>query len=521
MKNIKIILLLSLLMAPTLINAQNGSLSGKVIDGSSGEPLAYSTVRLLQLPDSSLYKGTITGEDGKFMLQNITAGSFLCYVSSIGYQTEMFSVLFSKEKQHIDLGIIKLRPVIITLEGAEIISQSPVVTKLDRIVYLIDSSLLSGTTTTIDLMKKIPELSVNQVHDAVNIKGVAGTTMVMLNGVMNSAELKLKSIDLQSIEKIEIITDPSSEYDSDTGGVVNIILKEEVFQGYTLFFNANYLTPLNRVEISPSFSYNWEKTRYYFLYDYSYWGRKNKDTIYREYENGTQRNVYQSITNPEKYQEQSHYIENRLDYYINKSNFLNVTLSNNFSPRVASYNTFATNSINDSLLSEIGSSSQNHDNYTIGNYTVFYRKNFAKDETHKLTVNLNFHHMNAKSTSEYNMDKTIDNIVFNEATRDEITNATRYSYNLKADYYSPISDVFGFNTGALGYYQILNNKFEDGKNTDTAYLYQNLKTHFYVDLLFKVNKFNFRIGNKLEGYFTYMESQSVINQTEYLPSFSA
>jgi len=507
-------------MVSIFVNAQSGSLAGKVVDSDSGDVLVYSTVRLLQLPDSTLYMGTITGENGTFILQNIAHGSYLCWHSSVGYQKETIPVIFSKEKQQIDLGIIKLAPVTIILEGAEILSQSPVVTKLDRTVYRIDSSLLVGTTTTIDLMKKLPELSVNQAEDAVSIKGVKGT-MVMLNGVLNSSELKLKTIDPQNIEKIEIITEPSSEYDADIGGVVNIILKEEVPQGYAIFFDANYLTPLNRIEISPSFSYNWKKVRYHFSYGYSYWGRKFQDTIYREYVNESQRDVYQSITKPEKYQEQSHSIENRLDYYINKSNFINLTLSNNYNPRVVSYNTFATSNVNDSLLSKISSSAQGQDKYTTGNYTVFYRKNFTKDDAHKLTVNFNFHHMKAKSTSEYDMDKTIDNIVFNDLIRSESTNATRYSYNLKADYYHPISDKFGYNMGVLGYYQILNNKFEDRENRDTAYRYQNFRPHVYIDLLFKINKFNFRIGNKVERYFTYMESQSIINKAEYLPSFTA
>jgi hypothetical protein len=162
----------------------------------------------------------------------------------------------------------------------------------------------------------------------------------------------------------------------------------------------------------------------------------------------------------------------------------------------------------------------NRDNYSIGNYTIFYRRIFKKYEDQKLTINFNFHHQKAKNSTEYTVNQIIDSITFTEPARKEVNNSTHYSYNLKIDYEHPVTDKFGFNTGALGYYQIFNNKFEDGKTTDTAYKYETFKTHFYFDLLFKIGKFNFRIGNKVESYFAYIEYQHIFMNTEYLPSLS-
>jgi len=519
MKKIIILLFLSLWLLSIQGKAQQCTFSGKVIDGVSNEPLFYSTVRLFQLPDSTLFMGVIANNDGTFLLQNIEYGSFLCNITSFGYQQEIFPVNFSKEKKHIDLGSIKLTPIINLLQGVGVSSQK-VPTKLGKTVYNIDSALLTGTTTTLDLMKKLPELSVNQVEDAIDIKGVLGNTMVMLNGVSNPSQLKLKSIDPQSIKKIEIITEPSSEHDADVGGIVNIILKDEIHQGYSITFDANYLTPINRAEAFFSFNYNWKKVRYSVNYCYNFWGGKIKDTMYRETQDELQSYTYQSITKQEKNREQGHRIENRLDYYINEYNFLSFTFSNNFNPRIASYNFLSMNSINDSLLSSTTASTRNQDNYSIGNYTVFYRKNLKKNEDQKLTVNFNFHHQKAKNISEYIVSQVIDSIIIAEHSRNEVNNTTRYSYNLKIDYEHPVSDKFRFNTGALGYSQIFNNTFKDDKNTDTTYQYVTLKTHLYFDLLFNIGKFNFRIGNKVESYLAYIESQHIFNNTEYLPSLS-
>ncbi|MCL2040899.1 MAG: TonB-dependent receptor family protein [Bacteroidales bacterium] len=507
-----------LLGLPLIIKAQHCSLSGKVIDGTSGDFLIYSTIKLLNISDSSIYKGTIPGVNGSFFLQDIIKGEYICCISHIGYQEKFYDIAFLKEKQHLDLETITLFPSINTLSEVEISTQNRVTTKFDRTIYHIDSSLLAGTTSTIDVLKKIPDLFVDQVYDAVNIKGMSNT-MVMLNGVLNPAETKLKSIDPQAIEKIEIITNPSSEYDSDVEGIVNIILKEERDQGFIINFDGNYLAPLSRIGVSPSFIYNWKRVQYHFSYDYYLWKRKDRDTTYRNFTENEKNHIYSSTSTTDKYTEQSHDICNRLDYYINKNNFISFSFLNNFNSRTASDDIFATNHIHDSLMNTISTHSQNTDNHSTGNYTFFYRKIFAKKEDHKLTVNFNFHNMKAKYSSEYDENKTFDNSNF-ISKRNETINASRYSYNFKMDYYHPVLEKFTYNVGALGYYQMFNNRFDDGGKSDTVYQYSNLKTHAYLDLVWKIKKFDFRLGNKIESYSTYMESEPVINTMEYLPSFT-
>jgi len=156
---------------------QNCSLSGKVVDSISGDFLVYSTIRLLNISDSSIYKGTITGENGIFSLRDIKKGEYLFCISYIGYQERCFKIVFSKEKQIIDLEIIKLFSVSNTLSGVEILSPNRVITKFDRTVYIIDSSLLAGSASTIDVLKKIPDLSVDQINDVINIKGMSNTVV--------------------------------------------------------------------------------------------------------------------------------------------------------------------------------------------------------------------------------------------------------------------------------------------------------------------------------------------------------
>ena len=224
-----IALALFLFFAGATTFAQNNSCSGQVADSISGEPLAYVTVQLLKMSDSTLYAGAITDGQGSFSIQNLMRGDYLCRFTYVGYQKKDVMVNI-QEKRATNLGKIELLPAQIMLPELSVNAQAPVTVKIDRTVYQIDSALLSKVTTSAELLSKMPELHVNKVSETVSIKGKENTT-VMLNGVLAPTEVKLHSINPQDIDKIEIITVPASEYGTDVDGVVNIILKEDINAG--------------------------------------------------------------------------------------------------------------------------------------------------------------------------------------------------------------------------------------------------------------------------------------------------
>ncbi len=79
MKAIKIILIL--LIAPLVMFAQKGSLSGKILDATSNEPLPFVNVLV-----SGTTIGTITDDEGHFLLNNIDPGFIRIEASFVGYQ---------------------------------------------------------------------------------------------------------------------------------------------------------------------------------------------------------------------------------------------------------------------------------------------------------------------------------------------------------------------------------------------------------------------------------------------------
>jgi hypothetical protein len=87
--------------------AQNYSCSGVITDSFSGDSLAYVTVQVLRLQDSTLYAGAITNEQGSFLIQNLTKGDYLFRISCIGYQKKEINISI-QEKRTLNLGRIEV-----------------------------------------------------------------------------------------------------------------------------------------------------------------------------------------------------------------------------------------------------------------------------------------------------------------------------------------------------------------------------------------------------------------------------
>jgi hypothetical protein len=504
-----------------MVFAQNYSCSGLIIDSVSREPLSYVTVQLLKFPDSILYAGAITDGQGKFSIQNLVRGNYLCRISYVGYQKKDINVTF-QEKRAVNLEKIELIQAQILLPEISINAQGPVNVKIDRTVYQMDSSLLSKVTTSAELLSKMPELQVNKTMETVTIKGKENST-VMINGVLlPNGAANIRSINPLDIEQVEIITAPASEYVADIDGIINIILKEKINDGVSgRVFGYWCAPPWNRTEVGMNFQYGTDKIRYTVSYWYSFDNWKSQsDTTYREStDKGENFTIYQSREAPDKRKMHNHFIENNLEFYINKNNYLNLFTRNNVMTYSSINRFYATQKYFNHLSDTIFSLSINEENYNTGNYTLFYRKKFNKNN-HRFTANFNFHHLYNTDNFQYKEAENDDSLPFSSYTRKENTKISRYSYNLKLDYYNPISKKIDFSTGALGYYQNFFNNYRDGGFSDTIYNYSTLKGHYYADIVFRLQNFALRIGNKIEGYFAYIENVSCAEQLSYLPSLA-
>ncbi|GIV58458.1 MAG: TonB-dependent receptor [Rhodothermaceae bacterium] len=217
--------------------AVRGSIGGTVLDAETAEPIASATVGLWRAADSSLVTGTITEQDGRFRLEGIRGGRYYVTVSFVGYATETIpDVAVEPGNLQIDLGTIRLVTDAQMLDEVEVSAErTPMQIQIDRTVYNVaDTPVAVGGTAT-NVLETIPSIDVD-VDGNISLRG-SGNVAVLINGrpAPVSSEFiaaYLRQLPAGSIDRVEVIPNPSARYEPDgMAGVINIVLKKETELG--------------------------------------------------------------------------------------------------------------------------------------------------------------------------------------------------------------------------------------------------------------------------------------------------
>ena len=232
----KRIFIFSVALMCAIVSFAQTNLAGKVQDTQSN-PVVYATVSLLR-QDSSLVTGAITDDAGAFAL-SAPSGKYLLQVSFIGYQTVCQSVRTGSK----DL-LLTLREETEQLGEVEVKAKKQLIERqFDKIVLNVSNSPFAMGSNGKDLLKKAPGVNVDKDGNVtVNGKSVE----VYIDGrpsYLSGQQLKamLEGTDGSTIEKIEIISNPSAKYDaSGQGGIINIKTKRNMMQGLNGTLTAAY-----------------------------------------------------------------------------------------------------------------------------------------------------------------------------------------------------------------------------------------------------------------------------------------
>ncbi|MBL1223264.1 outer membrane beta-barrel protein [Chryseobacterium sp. L7] len=119
------------------------------------------------------------------------------------------------------------------IEGVTITARKPTVeSKVDRTVFNVSNSSILAGNTTWDVLRMTPLVSIDN-NDAIKAEGESVTVYINdRKSVFTGKELKeyLKTIPADNLMKIEVITSPSSRYET-AGSVINIVLKKRDDEG--------------------------------------------------------------------------------------------------------------------------------------------------------------------------------------------------------------------------------------------------------------------------------------------------
>ena len=264
MKINRLLIVLGFFLVANFARAQSKSgtysVSGTVVDSASKKPLDLITVQLMK--DSvTLVKVGYTAANGSFALTEFEAGNYTLVMSGVGYKTRKVPIDATETTQRtVQLETILLRPETIALNEVLVTAAKPIVQQeIDRITYDLQADPESKVYSVLEMMRKVPLLSL----DADNTLYMKGNTdfRILVDGKPSSMVERnykeiLRSMPASSILRIEVITPPSAKYDAEgLAGIINIVTKEKLDNGYRGSVNINERLPVGGPGIGGTVSF--------------------------------------------------------------------------------------------------------------------------------------------------------------------------------------------------------------------------------------------------------------------------
>lgn len=228
-RHIKYCLFISIMLFIKEVKAQEVILTGRAVN-IDNSPFEFITATLLQKDGTSAAE-TIADSLGFF---SITAnkGKYLLKFSYLKRD------LFEKELELDDnsnLGEIKIDESIMLDEITIAAQRKLIEKKVDGYVFNVQNSIASQGMDGLEALAKAPMIRVQ--NNNISLVGKSNIS-VMINGKMlylsgNDLTNYIQSLRSDDISRIEVITTPSSKYESQgNSGIVNIILKKNPSLGW-------------------------------------------------------------------------------------------------------------------------------------------------------------------------------------------------------------------------------------------------------------------------------------------------
>ena len=244
-------------MLTTAPRAAAGRITGTVTDAATNKPVSYASVAVLDAANRPV-SGGVAGDDGKFVLAGIPAGSYTVQVSFLGYTNATRAGVAVAAGEATALGSIGLAATAQKLGEVVVTAQKPLIEeRVDRTVYNAENDQTTRGGDATDVLKRVPLLSVD-LDGNVSLRGSSNIKVLINNKpsaiAATSIADALKQIPADQIKTVEVITSPSAKYDAEgTGGIINIITKSNNLSGGTLGVDASVGTRSSNLGLQGSY----------------------------------------------------------------------------------------------------------------------------------------------------------------------------------------------------------------------------------------------------------------------------
>ena len=526
-----IILTVLVCISTSLFSQQSNRLiSGTVVDKMSQQPVEFVNVVLLTDKDSAVIKGTVTDKKGRYTLSDILPGTYRIRYTYIGYAApEIQRISISQEQTTIRLGTTELSNRVTALNEVVVTGKKSMLrTSIDRKVYSVSQDLMSKSGSASDILKNIPSVEVD-IEGNVNLRG-SGEVMILINGRpsplmgKNRAEV-LQQLPANSIERIEVITNPSARFRPDgTSGIINIVLKKNTANGITGNIIANIG---NKERSNGSLNLNYKKGKFnsFVTYNIRQDERNRYNKLNRTYFDSTGKiSGYYAEDGKLKARPLSHLLRGGIDYSIDSKNSIGLSVS--YVPSGLTRNDLVRryySDKNNQLTNQFNRTRHAPATEYEKDATFYWQHNF-KEEEHELRVE-------ATISSQAEDEKNYYNNIYNYPPLRSLpdnnwVNQVEKNQQLTVDYVKPLSEKSKLELGYSGSFiqqdidfyvedfDTLQNKFIPNYLRSNRFLYNESVHAVYGTYQHTYNAFSFSLGLRAEAAYTKVNlrtKDSVIN----------
>lgn len=505
---------------------QKGKVSLKVLNDQH-KPIENATVELYRSKDSALVKTALTDKGGVAELEPVSLGNYFIKISTVNHAlTYTPGFALSNEQQTINLPDVTLLPKQASqLQNITVTAKKPFIQKLnDRIVVNVESSSLNAGSSALDVLERSPGVTIDQ-NDAISLRGRAGV-IIMIDGKptpMTGQDLAtyLRGLPSNAIERIDIITNPSSKYDAaGNSGIIDIRMKKDQRLGANGTLTAGYGQGVYpKMNAGATFNYRNKTVNIFGNYNYAYRELLNHLFINRNfYEDG----VPKGSDNKDNYMFMpfnSNTARLGADFFPSKKTIIGFVVNSNFNRfnRTATINTLVNDVYNqpDFSFQTLGTNKDKFGN-TVANINL---KHSFDSLGRELTADVDYGVFNnasltrtASSFYELNGTPKREDDILDGDQDGKLTLKTA-----KVDYVNPLRKgsklELGFKTSYVSsdndakFYNVLPSGTVVDESKTNRFFYEEYNNAGYVNYSKEFKKFNVQLG--LRGEQTQVKTRQV------------
>ncbi|HTD41494.1 MAG TPA: TonB-dependent receptor [Mucilaginibacter sp.] len=505
----------------TFAQSTSSALVGKVY--SDKGLVDEATIVLLNYPDSSVVKSTLSNKSGLFFFGNISKGKYLVFVTKLNYIKSYSGPYDVEDGKSRDIGFISIKQSPNQLSEVVITGKKDFVeVKPDKSVLNVEQNIMASGASLYDILSTSPGVKV--VNDEVLYHG-GQKALIAINGkpvLLTGEELTnfLKNYQSSSISRIELIDNAGSKYGSTgAGGMINVILKakKDIGSNVSLTESAAYG---DKYKFNSGINYNLRTEKLNLFAAYNYSNNSIPHTIYtNRFVNNSSGLNHFTLDYDADVKTSNHNFSVGADYQLTPRQTIGFLVNGFYnSANIDKKNTtyISTNGYRDSVIK--ASSVIDRDIYNL-NYNLNYKIDLDKAGNSVLSADADYSDYHRSS------EEMLQNDFFNATGQNE-NNPVFYSDNSPSrikiksaniDFSQALSKNSRLNLGVkssrvssdnqIDFDQLLNGKYvTDSVRTD-HFVYTERVDAGYLEFEGKFNKTNFTLS--LRGERTHFTAESV------------